>query len=807
MNKPAFTALTVLTLAIGIGANSAIFAVIDSVLLKPLPYPRSEELINVDISAPGVNLNRAGSSAFLYFTYREETRTLENISLWRHDTDSLTGRGDPQEVTTLDVTEDFLTALHVRPILGRPFSKNDTTSGNPDTVIASYNFWQSKFGGDSHVIGRNIILNGRTHEIVGVLPQNFGFLDYKPALVLPIKLDPAKTVLGQFNYQSIARLKAGVSLAEAKADVARMIPIALHRFPPFPGLSEKMFEEAHLTPVLESLKQSLLGDIEKVLWVLMGTVGIVLLIACANVMNLLFVRVQGREHELAIRSALGATRRQIAGELLRESLTVGILGGLVGLALAYAAIHVLVALAPTNLPRLGEISIDPATMLFTFGLSIAGGALFGLILALKHNPSRINVSLRAGGRSMSHSREHHRARNALVVAQIALALMLLISSGLMIRTFQSLRHVDPGISNPDQLQAFGVYIPPQAVKEPEAVLRMQQEILEKISTVPGVISAAMASFRPMTGSSWQDILYAEDHTYTEDAVPPIRRFKVVSPGLFGTLGNKLIYGRDFSWNDLYDKHRVAVVSENLARELWRDPHAAIGKRVREFKNAPWREVIGVAADERDDGVDQKAPTSVFFPLMMDNFEGDSIYVQRGVSFLVRSSRAGSSTFVAEISRGVWAVNPALPLASVQTVGEIYNKSMSRSSFALTMLGIAAGTALLLGIAGIYSVVSYSVSQRTREVGIRRALGAQKTQVAGMFVKQAGRLALIGIACGLVGAGALMRLMSSLLFETRPIDPLTYAAVALFLAAAAVAAAYVPALRATGIDPTEALRAE
>jgi hypothetical protein len=370
MNTPAFTALTVLTLAIGIGANSAIFAVIESVLLKPLPYAHSEELINVDISAPGVNFNRAGSSAFLYFTYRDETHTLENISLWRHDTDSLTGSGEPQEVATLDVTEDFLTALHVQPILGRPFSRNDTTSGNPDTVIASYNFWQSKFGGDPHVIGRNIILNGRTHEIVGVLPQNFEFLDYKPTLVLPIKLDPAKTVLGQFNYQSIARLKPGVSLAESTADVARMIPIALHRFPPFPGLSEKMFEEAHLTPVLESLKQSLLGDIGKVLWVLMGTVGIVLLIASANVMNLLFVRVQGREHELAIRSALGAGRREIAGELLRESLTVCVLGGLVGLALAYAAIRVLVALAPANLPRLGEISIDPATMLFNFCLSI-----------------------------------------------------------------------------------------------------------------------------------------------------------------------------------------------------------------------------------------------------------------------------------------------------------------------------------------------------------------------------------------------------------------------------------------------------
>jgi predicted permease len=807
IKKPGFTALTVLTLAIGIGANTAIFAVIEGVLLKPLPYPHSEEMVNVDTTAPGVNLNRGGSAAFLYFTYRDETRTLQNISLWRRDTDSLTGLGEPQELPTLDVTEDFLQALQVRPILGRPFSKDDTQAGSPVTVIASYSFWQNKFGGDPNVIGRNIILNGKAREIVGVLPESFEFLDYKPTLVLPIQLDPDKTYLGQFNYQSIARLKPGIGLAEATADTARMIPIALHRFPPFPGLSEKMFEEARLGPALEPLKESLLGDIGKVLWVLMGTVGIVLLIACANVLNLMLVRVQGREHELAIRAAVGAGRLQIARELLSESVSIAILGGLVGLAFAYASIRLLVLLAPAQLPRLGGISIDSATLLFTLVLSIAGGALFGLILTLKYNVSRINISLRAGGRSMSHSREHHRTRNALVVAQIALALVLLISSGLMMRTFQSLRNVDPGFSNPDQLQAFGIYIPPQAVKEPEAVVRMQQEILEKVAAVPGVTSAAMGSFRPMTGRNWQDLIYAEDHTYAENAVPPLRRFKVVSPGLFGTLGTRLMAGRDFSWTDVYDKRRVAIVSESMARELWHDPQTAIGKRVREFNTSPWREVIGVAGDLRDDGVDQKAPTSVFFPLLMDTFEGDTTYVQRGVSYIIRSRRAGSSIFVGELSKAVWSVNPGLPLASVQTVGDLYNKSMARTSFALVMLAIAAGMALLLGIAGIYGVISYAVGQRTREVGIRRALGAQNTQVAGMFVKQAARLALIGIAFGLVAAGASMRLMSSLLFDVAPMDPATYAGVALFLAASAIAAAYIPALRATGIDPTEALRAE
>jgi len=799
--------MTVMTLAIGIGATITMFGVIESVLLKPLPYPDSQRLVSVDHSAPGVNLEKAGSAPFLYFTYRDESHALDQIGLWKRDTDSLTGLGEPEELTTLGVTEEVLAGLQVQPLLGRRFAKADTAPGSPETVIASYGFWQSKFGGDPKVIGRGIVLDGRPREVIGVLPQGFQFLDLKPALLVPIRLDPAKTFLGQFSYSSLARLKSGVTLAEANSDVARMIPLALRRFPPFPGYSVKMFEEARLSPSLQPLKQSLIGDIGRVLWVLMGTVGIVLMIACANVVNLMFVRAQSRQHELAVRAALGAGRWQLARELLLESVALGILAGIVGLGLAYAAVRLLVILAPANLPRLDEISLGWPALLFTFVVSIGVGILLGLVVTLKHTAADPNVSLRAGGRSMSHSREYHRARNALVVVQIALALVLLISSGLMIRTFRSLRRVDPGFTRPEQLQAFGVYIPPAAVKDAVAVVRMQQAILDKLSTVSGVSAAGMANFVPMASVGWRDPVFAEDHTYMEKEIPPVRRLKIVSPGFLQTIGNSLIVGRDFTWTDVYGQRPVVMVSANLARELWGDPQSAIGKRVRENLKGTWREVIGVVNDERDDGVEQPAPPCAFFPPFMDTFEGDTPFVQRGVSYIVRSSRTGSSSFVSELSRAVWSVNPNLPLASVRTVSDVYSSSMARSSFALVMLSIAGGTALLLGFAGIYGVVSYSVSQRTREVGIRRALGAENAQVAGMFVRQAVRLALVGVACGFVVAVAVIRLMSGLLFNVAPTDPITYVAVALVIAVAAVLAAYIPALRATGINPIDALRAE
>ena len=380
---PLFTIITLATLGIGIGANSAIFTVIEGVLLKALPYPNPQELVEIDHAAPGMNITQAGAAPFLHLTYKDQSQAFAAIGMWRPGAVNLTGVGDPEEVRTLDVTEGVLNALDVHPLLGRVFSPSDDSPNTQKTTILNYGYWRSRFGGDPSVLGRRIVLDGEAREIVGVLPESFQFLDRKFSLLLPLQLDPAKVFLGNFSFDGIARLKPGVSLAEANADVARMIPIALRRYPPFPGYNAKMFEDARLMPALRPLKAELVGDIGKVLWILMGTLAMVLLIACANVANLLLVRAEGRQQELAIRAALGADRAQIARELLLESLALGIGGGLVGLVLAYGALRTLTALAPANLPRLDAISIDVPVLLFTLAISVVAALLFGSIPILQ----------------------------------------------------------------------------------------------------------------------------------------------------------------------------------------------------------------------------------------------------------------------------------------------------------------------------------------------------------------------------------------------------------------------------------------
>jgi len=806
---PVFTSVAVLTLAIGIGANTAIFSVIEGVLLKALPYPRSDELVALDHTAPGVNIPRLGAAPFLYFTYREEGRVFQDLGLINTGTVSVTGLAEPEEVRTLFVTDGVLPMLGVQPLLGRVFSKADDTPATSETVVLTSGYWRSKFGGDPSAIGRMLMVDSKPREIIGVLPDSFRFLDRKVSLVLPYRFDRSKVFLGQFSYSGIARLKPGTTVDQATADVARMIPISLTKFPPFPGGNVKMFEEAHIAPRVRSLKDDLVGDVQTVLWVLMGTIGMVLLIACANVANLLLVRAESRQQELAIRAALGAGARRIARELLMESVTLGLLGGLVGLGLAYGSLRLLVALAPGNLPRLEDITLDVPVLLFTLAISVVAGLLFGAIPVFKYARGSVGAGLRGGGRTASASKERHRARNTLVVTQIALALVLLVSSGLMIRTFRALRDVHPGFERPSDVQTLRLSIPGSQVKDEAAVARMHQTIMEKIAALPGVTSVALVSSVTMSGQAWHDPLYAQDRTYSESQVAPIRFYKFVSPGYMKTMAGSVIAGRDFTWADQYELRPVAMVSENLARELWGQPAAAIGKRVRPYANGIWREVVGVVSDMRDDGLNQKAPAEVYWPLLMKGFpnQDNSNFVQRGLSYLIRSTRTGSSGFVNELGQTVWSVNPNLPLASVRTLQEIYDASLARTSFTLVMLAIAGGMALLLGVAGIYGVISYSVSQRTREIGIRIALGAQAQTVTRLFVTHGLMLAVVGVGIGLIAAFAIMRLMSSLLFEVKPIDPLTYGIVAATLIGATVLASYVPALRATAVDPIEALRSE
>jgi len=440
-------------------------------------------------------------------------------------------------------------------------------------------------------------------------------------------------------------------------------------------------------------------------------------------------------------------------------------------------------------------------------VSLFAGLLFGLIPVVKYAGPHLATALRAGGRTLSHSRERHRARNTLVVVQVALALVLLIGSGLMIRTFQALRNVQPGFTRPGEVQLLRVFIPEALVKEPEQVMRMQQAMMEKLAAIPGVTSVGFASGSPLEGFNSNDLLYAEDKIYAVGQIPPIRRYRFISPGFFKTTGTALIAGRDFTWTELYEKRHVAVVSENLATEMWGEPHAALGKRIREGMNDPWREIVGVAGDVYDNGAQEKPPSFAYWPVMMDTFWGDPTHVTRGGSFVIRSSRAGTESFLTETRQAIWSVNSNLPVFMVRTLKDVYDTSMARTSFTLVLLAIAGAMALILGTVGIYGVIAYAVTQRTREIGIRMALGAQSTGLRQMFVRHGLVLAGIGAIIGLGAAAGLTRLMSTLLFGVKPLDPLTYAGVAALLIAAAALASYLPARRATAVNPVEALRAE
>jgi len=806
VRSPTFTGATLLTIAIGIGANTAIFSVINGILLKPLPYADPDTLVGVWGSAPGLNIKDLNLSPSFYFTFREQNRSFQDIGLWTGGSASVTGLAEPEQVEILSVTETTFPILGVHPILGRGFSAKDASSGSPETVMLTHAYWRRKFGGDTSVIGKTILMSGRPKQIIGVMPMGFRFLNQNPDLIVPFQFDRAKLFLGNFSYQGIARLKPGVTLAQANADFTRMIPIVNKLYPPPPGFSLKMFEEVRISPNVRPLMIDVVGDIGKVLWVLMGTIGMVLLIACANVANLLLVRAEGRQQEFAIRAALGADRSQLARELLFESIFLGLLGGAIGSGLADAALRLLIKIGPQSLPRLYNISIDSEVLLFTLAISLFAGALFGLIPIFKYVRPHVGSALHGGGRTASQSRERHRTRNTLVVAQVALALVLLVGSGLMIRTFQALQQVQPGFRNPKELQTLRLFIPEALVKEPERVARMHHDILLKISQIPGVTSAAIASGVPTDGNRSFDPIFVEGRSYAEGEVPAVRKFKSVAPGFFQTMGSPLIAGREMTWTDMYELRPVVIVSENLAREVWKDPRAAIGKRIRQTPNSPWQEVVGVARDVPDDGAHQKAPAIVYWPFSRKDDRG-GVSVRRQMVYAIRSSRAGSESFLKELRESIWAVNSNLPLASVRTMEEIYRASMARTSFTLVMLAIAGGMALLLGVVGIYGVISYSVSQRTREIGIRMALGAEQRELKQMFIRHGLLLAGIGVVCGLAAAITLSRLMTSLLFEVNPLDPITYIVVSATLVMAAVAASYLPARKAATVDPMTALRAE
>ncbi|HEX7236556.1 MAG TPA: ABC transporter permease [Gammaproteobacteria bacterium] len=819
------TTVVVLTLALAIGANTAVFSVLDGVLLKPLPYPRAEELVALRQTAPGAAASGSADalslSPSMYLTYAENNRVFQSLGVWITASGTVTELGEPEQVSATGISGGVLETFNVPPAAGRWLTAADQTGPTRpppsvykaySTVMLSYGYWQRRFGGDPAVVGRTIMVDTRPKEIVGVMPAGFRVVNDDADMIFPLAFDRERITLGgSFIYHGVGRLKPGVTLAQANADLARMVPVWLDQWSDGSGTDRRAYETWRVTPDLRPLKQEVVGGVADVVWVVMATIGLVMLIACANVANLLLVRADVRQRELALRAALGAGRGRIVRSLLVESVLLGAVGGALGVGLAYAGLQLLAAFGPTSLPRSSEISLDWRTLAFTTALSLTSSVLFGLMPALKYTGTRIAATLGSLGRAASASRERHHARNVLIVAQLAIALVLLVSAGLMIRTFESIRTAEPGFTEPEHLQIFRVFVVVGGGPKPTA--RMQNDIQDALSAIPGVTSAAFAGALPMEGFGSNLGVVNSGAIVTSDAPdsgednPPLRSFKYASPDFFATMGTRLVAGREITWPEVYGLKPVVTVSENLARELWGTPTAALGKELRVSPAMPWHEVIGVVQDVRENGFYEPPPPTVYWPTLSAYIGiGSGTNSIRGVVYAVRSERTGTEAFFKEMQQAVWSVAPNLPVAP-QTMQDLYERSLERTSFTLVMLAVAASMALLLGVVGIYGVISYAVSQRRREIGIRAALGAQRGQLQRMFVRDALVLAGVGVALGLGAAAGLTRLMSSLLYGITPLDPLTYATVPVVLVIAAAIASYLPARRAASADPVEALKAD
>jgi predicted permease len=807
ISSPAFSVTAAITLAAAIGANALIFSVVNGVLLKPLPYVQPDTLVGLWHVAPGLMQGPLNQAPSTYFLYREQAESFEDVGIWDNTTVTLTGRGEPEEVDAILVTDATLPILGVRPALGRTFTREDDTPSGPETVLIGDAYWRRAFSANPAAIGQSLVVNGRPRQVIGVLPEEFRFLRFNPDVLLPMRLNRAEVTLGQFNYQGVARLKPGVTIDRANADIDRLIPRLVDMFPMPPGLTRQMFEEVKLAARVQPLHEEVVGDIGSMLWILLGTVGVVLLVACANVANLFLVRAEARQQELAVRLALGAGLKRVAAELLSESLLLGIVGGVLGLALAYGGIQLLLALEPARLPRLNEIAIDLLVIAFTLAISAVAGLLFGIAPVIKYARPQLAAALKENGRGSSDGRERHRTRNVLVVAQVAMALVLLVASGLMMRTFAAMRNVPPGFTRPDEVLTLRINIPTALVGDPAQVAQTHEQIQRKLADVAGVTSVGATSSITMDGNDSNDPLFAEGVPTPEGKIPPLRRLKWIGENYFATMGNPIVAGRDITWADVHGRRRFALLSENLARELYGEPQAAIGKRVRQTPGNPWSEVVGVVGDDHDDGVTRPATTTVYWPALQENFWGVPLRAQRSMAYAIRTARLRDPSFFADVQKAVWSINPNLPLANVDTLSEIYDRSMAQTSFMLVMLAIASAVTLLLGMVGIYGVIAYVVAQRRREVGIRMALGAAASEVQRMFLGHGLAVTTIGLVVGAVAAAAVSRVLGALLSNVSPLDPLTYAAGIFALGAVALVATWIPARQATRVDPAVALRTQ
>jgi predicted permease len=809
--KPLFSGVSILVLALGIGATTAIFTLLDAIILSPLPFEGADRIVAVQHAAPGRGLADAGQCAAWHFAYEAESQVFQDLGMFTDfATVSVMGSEGPEAVPALLVTNGVFRAVGLTPVAGRIFTPEDDDPDGSATVMLSNGYWRSRFGGDASVIGQTLLVDGVAREIIGVTPPEVRTLGSDPSVILPLRYRLSSLFVGNIGFDAVARLRDGVTIEQAAADLNRVLPMAWEMFPGGPTASSN--DPSHYRAEVLPFRDDLVGSVANILWVLMAGVGLVLVIACANVANLFLVRAEGKDAEMAVKTALGAGSGRISWEYLKESLLLGVIGGVVGLALAWAGLRSLLAAAPANLPRMDEVSIDTRVLIFTLVVSVGVGALFGMFPLLRKGRDRLVDSLKEGGRDGMRDRKTHRAQSVLAVSQMALALVLLISSGLMLRSFHALRSLDPGFGAPEEVLTLRVNIPRQEARTGDEVASSFEAMARRLAEIQGVESVGLATGIPMAGWGNVNPFYVEGQVLDPDGPRISRRHKWIGPDYLATLQIPLLMGRTVTWDDIHARAPVVLLSESLAREVFGSPEEAMGKRIAARPDPPlWKEIIGIVADVRDDGMDNPPPALVYWPHVTLGFwEGsaaDQVQVWGGAGFAVRSGRLGTAGFIDEVQQAIWDVNPNLPVERIRPLTDLMADSMAATSFTMVLMGIAGAVALILGLVGVYGVISYGVSQRSRELGMRMALGAEAGQVMKMVLRQGFVLAGAGMVVGLILAFGVTRFLSALLVGVSAVDAVTYLLVTGGLMGVALLASYIPARRAANVDPMTALRAE
>jgi len=786
------TFIAVFALALGIGANTSIFSVVNAVLLRPLPYEKPEQLVQIWGTQP--QLDKAPTSPASFLDWRAQNKVFEGMAAYTSRSFNLTGGDAPERIISSRVSSDLFQLLGVRPALGRSFLVEEDQPGSNQVVVISHGLWRRRFGADPNIAGKTIALNDQKFTVVGVMPSGFSFPGARTELWTPIAFSHAERKTRDTNFISVvARLKPGVTLAGAQAEMDGIARQQRQQYPEqYEGIGVKLI----------SLNEQIVGNVQQVLFVLLGVVGFVLLIACANVANLLLARAAARQKEIAIRNALGASRMRVVRQLLTESLLLALLGGAFGFLLAWWGLDLLVALKPANIPRLTQIGIDRWVFAFTFLLSLLTGLIFGLIPAWQTSNANVNDTLKESGRSATGGGNRQRVRNLLVVSEVALSLVLLVGAGLMIKSFVRLLEVDPGF-DPDNVLTMSLALPVSKYAGGEQQAAFFQQTLERIKSLPGVQFAGVTTDLPLYGGSSTGF-EVEGRAPSAPGGKPLTDYHSISPDYFRALGIRLVKGRQFTERDTKDAPGVVVINETLAKQFFgaEDP---IGRRLGLSGPTDWREIVGVVDDVRNYGLDADVKPEAYMPYLQ-NAPGYLAGTSSGMSLVVRAA-SDPSGLTAAIRSSVQAVDKDQPVYNIQTMEQFLAESIAQRRFNVLLLSVFAALALILAAVGIYGVMSYSVTQRTHEIGIRMALGAQGRDVLRLVVGQGLVLCLIGVGVGLLAAFVLTRFLASLLYGVSAIDFATYTAVSLLITVVAFLASYIPARRAARIDPMIALRYE